>query len=70
MLNKVLHIDLLLLFHSLTHNISRERENNKCLSSIRAYRAQFMLKEEIEILENATEEFILINSFLSISTYA
>ncbi len=70
LLNKALriqNINLLLLFRFFIHDIKQQLENNKSLSSIHVYRAQFMSKEELELLTKFIGNFISINSFFSTS---
>jgi tetratricopeptide (TPR) repeat protein len=58
-------VDFLYLFRFLIHDIQQQLELNKCLSSIRAYRGQFLTQDEYEILKKSIGGFISINSFLS-----
>ncbi|CAF3101930.1 unnamed protein product [Rotaria socialis] len=70
LLNKALrvqNIDILFLLRFFIRDIGQQLERNKCLSPIRAYRAQQMSKDELEILKNSIGEFISMNSFISTS---
>ena len=69
-LNKALrqqNIDLLFVFRFFIRDIQQQLEENKCTSSIRVYRGQRMIKDEVEMLKKSKGEFISVNSFFSTS---
>jgi hypothetical protein len=70
MLNKALrmqNIDLLFLLRFFIRDIKQQLEKNKCSTPVRAYRAQIMSIDEIQMLKDSLGEFLSFNSFLSTS---
>ncbi|CAF3412844.1 unnamed protein product [Rotaria sp. Silwood1] len=61
---RVYNINLLLLFRFFIRDIRQQVIKNKSLSPFHVYRAQLMVKEELELLTKFSVEFISINSFL------
>lgn len=70
LLNKALrvqNIDLLYLFRFFIRDLRNALEQHKCSSVMSSYRAQRMLREEIDTLRKSVGEFISMNSFFSTS---
>ncbi len=68
LLNKALrkqNIDILFLFHFFIVDIRHQLEERRGKTPIQAYRSQLMSSDELKKLQNATGQFISINSFLS-----
>lgn len=71
LLNKALqtqNIDVLFLFQFFIHDIGHLLAHHRCSSSITAYRSQLITKNELKKLQNASGQFISINSFISAAT--
>ncbi len=64
---RIQNIHLLVLFRFFIHDLKRQLEKTRSLSTIRVYRAQLMSKEELDILTKCIGDFISMNSFLSTS---
>ncbi|CAF3606958.1 unnamed protein product [Rotaria socialis] len=65
---RIENIDLLLLFRFFIRDIRQQLIKNKAASAIRAYRGQFICKEDLELLTKFSGEFISMNSFLLASS--
>ncbi|UJR32020.1 hypothetical protein I4U23_019489 [Adineta vaga] len=70
LLNKALrlkNIDFLFLFRFFLRDLDQQLKVNQCSTSIRVYRGQLMLIEELNQLINSLGEYLSINSFFSTS---
>jgi tetratricopeptide (TPR) repeat protein len=70
LLNKALrvqNIDLIYLFRFYIRDLYNQLSTCKCPSTIRVYRGQLMVNDELEILRNSIGKYISINSFFSTS---
>lgn len=71
LLNKVLriqNIDLLFIFRFYIRDIEKQLSDRRYQSCIRVYRAQFMSKDELNVLRNSIDTSISVNSSLSTSS--
>jgi len=60
-------IDVIYLFRLIIQDIYHELRKNQCQKSVRVYRGQIMLNNEILILQQSINDFISTNSFFSTS---
>ena len=70
MLNKALRIQnihVLFLFRFFIRDIEEQLKQYPCSYFVQVYRAQLMLKDEVQLLEKSIGKFIAINSFFSTS---
>ncbi|CAF1572463.1 unnamed protein product [Rotaria magnacalcarata] len=64
---RVQDVELLYLFRFFIRDTSKQLEQNRCRSTVRVFRGQFMSKKEVEMLEKSIGEFVSISSFYSTS---
>jgi tetratricopeptide (TPR) repeat protein len=67
LLNKALriqNIDLLFLLRFFIHDMEKQLKQCQCLTTVKVYRYQLILNQELEVLRNSIGQFISINNFL------